>query len=312
MSAREVLFDSDGVCCAADLYLPDPAPATVPCVVMGHGGSGTKRLGLPAYARKFAAAGIAAFVFDYRGFGASEGVPRQVIDVAAQRDDYRAAVRHVREMPGIDPRRVALWGTSLSGGHVLAVAAADPMITAAIAQVPMIDGLHRGGGLRQRLNLEVAARTLKFTAAALRDIRNARRGQDPFLVPVVAAPGKTAVFTEPDARATFDALGGEATGWRNQLAPRFVFALPRYVRGTAERLTMPLLMILADHDPQASSTYAARVAARAWHADIRHYPIGHFDVYLPPVFDRISDMQVDFLRTHLLANAQSAAATPAG
>ena len=46
-----------GVRCAADLCLPGKKTGPVPCVVMGHGGSGTKRLGLPAYAGKFAAAG---------------------------------------------------------------------------------------------------------------------------------------------------------------------------------------------------------------------------------------------------------------
>ncbi|WP_231980993.1 MULTISPECIES: alpha/beta fold hydrolase [unclassified Mycobacterium] len=97
---------------------------------MGHGGSATKRLGLPAYAEKFTAAGLAVLAFDYRHFGASGGEPRQVIDVDEQRDDYRAAVRYARGRDDIDPRRVALWGTSLSGGHVLAVAADDPDVAA--------------------------------------------------------------------------------------------------------------------------------------------------------------------------------------
>lgn len=111
VSPREVFFDSSGVRCAADLYLPDHVSLPVPCVVMGHGGSGIKRLGLPAYAEKFARGGIAALVFDYRRFGASDGEPRQAIDVDAQRDDYRAAIRYVRGLPGIDEAHIAIWGT---------------------------------------------------------------------------------------------------------------------------------------------------------------------------------------------------------
>jgi fermentation-respiration switch protein FrsA (DUF1100 family) len=227
---REVLFDSGGVLCAADLYLPGKKTGPVPCVVMGHGGSGTKRLGLPAYAEKFAAGGLAAFVFDYRGFGASGGEPRQVIDVDAQREDYLAAVGYIRALAEVDPQRIAVWGTSLSGGHVLAVADADPAIAAVVSQVPMIDGMHRGRTLRQRLNWEVTGHTLQFTVA-VRDLLRARRGQPPYYVPVVAPPGQVAVFTEPEARATFEALGGQACGWRNELAPRFVFALPKYAAG---------------------------------------------------------------------------------
>jgi hypothetical protein len=82
--AQEVFFDSDGVRCAADMYWPDETDGSPPCVVMGHGGSGTKRLGLPAYAQRFASQGMAVLVFDYRHFGNSDGQPRQVIDVSEQ------------------------------------------------------------------------------------------------------------------------------------------------------------------------------------------------------------------------------------
>lgn len=296
---REVSFDSGGLRCAADLYLPDGTGHGVPCVVMGHGGSATKRLGLPRYAEKFAARGMAALAFDYRHFGESEGEPRQVIDVGEQHDDYRAAVRFARSCPEVDPDRTALWGTSLSGGHVLAVASGDPTVKAVVAQVPLIDGWHRGRDLRQRLSWDVTVRTVEFTIAAVRDLVRARQGGPPYLVPVVAPPGEVAVFTEPDARAAFEALGGEAVGWRNALAPRFFFALPRYRKGTAERLRMPVLMVLGDHDLQASSRYAARVAARMPQVEIRHYPVGHFDVYLDPLFEEISDVEAEFLAHHL-------------
>jgi hypothetical protein len=306
-SFQQVSFDSAGVRCAADLYLPEDVSTPVPCVVMGHGGSGTKRLGLPAYAERFAGGGVAALVFDYRGFGASDGEPRQTIDVDAQRDDYRAAVSHARGLPVLDEARIAVWGTSLSGGHVLAVAAADPSIAAVVAQVPLIDGLHRGRSWRQRMSWEVTARTVQFTVAAFRDRRRARRGEPPYLVPVVAPPGQVAVFTEPDAAATFEALGGTACGWRNELAPRFIFDLPKYAPGTAEHLAMPLLMVLADRDLQASSRFAAKIAARAPYVDIRHYPVGHFDVYRGDLFEVISDQELRFLSAHLTARTDSGA-----
>jgi fermentation-respiration switch protein FrsA (DUF1100 family) len=231
VSVRELFFDSGGARCAADLYWPDDAAGLLPCVVMGHGGSGTKRLGLPKYAQKFAAREMAVLVFDYRHFGESAGEPRQLIDIEQQRADYHAAISCARAQPGIDPDRIALWGTSLSGGHVLAVAACDAKLAAVVSQVPMIDGWHRGRRLQQRLDRDVVRRTLQFVAAALRDVARARRGLPPYLVPVVAGRGELAVFTESDAQATFAALGGEACGWRNELAPRFFFALPRYEEG---------------------------------------------------------------------------------
>lgn len=243
---------------------------------------------------------MAVLAFDYRHFGASGGEPRQVIDIAEQQDDYRAAVRYARSQDGIDPDRIALWGTSLSGGHVLAVAATDPAIAAVVSQVPLIDGWHRGRTLHQRLNWNVTWRTVQFTAAAVLDLIQGRRGKDPYLVPVVAGPGRVAVFTEPYARAAFEALGGEGVGWRNALAPRLLFALPRYREGTAANLHMPVLMCLGDHDLQASSRYAAHIASLMPRVEIRRYPVGHFDVYLGTLWDEICSAQAEFLHRHLL------------
>lgn len=298
--AQEVFFDSDGVRCAADMYWPEDVEGSLPCVVMAHGGSGTKRLGLPNYAREFASHGVAVLVFDYRHFGESDGDPRQVIDVSEQQDDYRAAVRFARSCAGIDPDRIALWGTSLSGGHVLAVAATDPRIAAVVSQVPLIDGWHRGRTLRERLNRDVIWRTAQFTVAAIHDILRSRFGLQPYFVPVVAKPGQTAVFTEPEAMETFDALGGEAVGWRNALAPRMIFSLPRYRKGTAQRLSMPILMCLADQDQQASTRYAAHIASQIPFVEIHHYPVGHFGVYLGALRDEITATESEFLRRHLM------------
>lgn len=300
MSARrEVTFYSGGVRCAADLYWPDDAPTPVPCVVMGHGASATKRLGLPRYAAKFTACGMAVLAFDYRGWGASEGQPRQVIDAKAQCDDYHAAIRYARAYPGIDPERIAVWGTSFSGGHVLNVAADDPQVAAVVSQVPMIDARQRGRSVRRWLSLERLVRLVRITVAAVRDVRRAHRGRPPLLVPVVGNPWQLAVFTDPGARAALVGLADEAAGWRNEIAPRAMFALPRYRAGTAERLKMPVLMCLADHDEETSSRFAVRLAARMPAATVLHYPIGHFAVYVDPDFEPISDAQADFLQRAL-------------
>src|SRR5690606_41169270 len=66
----------------------------------------------------FAAAGYAVVVFDYRSFGESEGEPRQVLDIAMQHEDWRAALRFARSLEGIDHTRVVAWGTSFSGGQI--------------------------------------------------------------------------------------------------------------------------------------------------------------------------------------------------
>lgn len=298
-NCEEVFFRSHGLLCAADLYFPHENSENLPCVIMGHGGSGTKRLGLQYYAAEFLARGLAVMTFDYRNFGRSEGEPRQLIDVQTQREDYHSAIAFARNHPHIDANRISIWGTSLSGGHVLDVAANDSALAAVVSQVPMIDGLHRGRNLRQRLNMDVMLRSLQFIAAAVYDIALARLHKPPFLVPVVAESGKVAVFSEPEAKRAFDALGGEAVGWRNELAPRFFFALPRYKPGTAERISMPVLMCIADQDLQASAVFAAKIASLIQNVKAHHYPVGHFDVYSGQWFEQISSAEADFLQLHL-------------
>jgi fermentation-respiration switch protein FrsA (DUF1100 family) len=107
-----VWFTSGGERCHAWLYLPAATTTPPPVIVMAHGLGAVKTLRLDAFAERFAAAGYAALVFDYRYFGESEGQPRELISVRQQRQDWRAAVSFARTLPGVDGNRIVLWGTS--------------------------------------------------------------------------------------------------------------------------------------------------------------------------------------------------------
>src|SRR3954453_69051 len=106
MGREQADFTSDGARCAAWLYRPEGG-GEAPCVVMAHGFSGVREQRLDAFAERFAAAGLAALVFDYRHFGASEGEPRQLLDIKRQLADWRAAVAYARSLDAIDPDRIA-------------------------------------------------------------------------------------------------------------------------------------------------------------------------------------------------------------
>src|SRR5206468_5312028 len=138
MSRSDVTFRSGGDACAAWLYRPE-REGPYPIVVLAHGFGALREARLWAYAERFAAAGMAALVFDYRHFGASGGEPRQLLDVSRQLADWAAAVAFARGLDGVDAERVALWGTSLSAGHVVSTAADDPRVAAVVAQVPFAD-----------------------------------------------------------------------------------------------------------------------------------------------------------------------------
>src|SRR3954466_12943388 len=140
MRREDIEFHSGANTCAAWLYRPE-ADEPHPIVILAHGFGGVREARLWAYAERFAAAGLAALVFDYRHFGANGGQPRQLLDIGLQLGVWRAAIALARGLDGIDPDRVALWGSSFSGGHVAVLAAEDTRVAAAISQAPFLDGL---------------------------------------------------------------------------------------------------------------------------------------------------------------------------
>src|ERR1044072_5023069 len=79
---EDVSFDSEGTRCPAWPYGPDGV-VDPPVIVMAHGFASIRELRLDAYGERFAQAGFAALVFDYRGFGASDGQPPRVIGTRA-------------------------------------------------------------------------------------------------------------------------------------------------------------------------------------------------------------------------------------
>ncbi|OLF18485.1 alpha/beta hydrolase [Actinophytocola xanthii] len=293
----KVAFGSGGVDCAGYLYEP-PAPAGGPlsCVVMAHGFAGTMEF-LLYRAQRFAEAGFAALVFDYRYFGASEGRPRQLLDIPAQLDDWRAAIRYARGHAAVDERRIALWGSSLGGGHVVTVAAEDPAVAAVVAQVPWLgDGRPWG----RRLSHALRWNSVKLTVAAVRDARGARRGAPPLLVPVVGEPGSGAMFTDPSARRAVDAAGLENVLWRNEFTPRAALSLARYEPGRhLERLTAPLLVCATEGDTDIPVDFLRAAVARAPRGELRRYPGTHFEIYYGPTQDEVIADQTAFLRDAL-------------
>jgi dienelactone hydrolase len=288
VSQREdIRIPSDGEQLAAYVYRPAAADRDMPCVVMAHGFSGTRDDGLPAYAEAFRAAGYAVVLFDYRHFGASSGRPRQLLDITRQIADYRAVVRWARQLDGVDPDRIVLWGTSFSGGYVLEVAATDSRIAAVIAQVPFTDGV-------PTLMRAPLKNVVRLAVAGLRDQVGAWRGRPPRLVPVVGDPGTLAAITAPGAKPGLEALGPPESLWRNEVAARLMLRLLQYRPGLkASRLAMPLLVCVCDNDLITPAAPAAKAAQRAPRGELRRYACTHFELYLDP---QVKADQVEFLQ----------------
>jgi len=299
---EDLTFDSAGTPLAAWLYRPSAADdGPVPCVVMAHGFSATRRDGLEPYAGRFADAGFGVLLFDYRGFGESGGEPRQVIDIGAQQDDYRAAIRAAARVPWVDASRIALFGSSFSGGHVVTVASGDARIAAVIAQAPFADGL-------AQLRITPPLTSARMTLDALRDAAGAALGRPPVTLPAAGPPGTYAVMTAPEAEPGFRAIVGEDSRWRNEVAARVMLriGLWRPVKDAA-RVACPLLVCVCDADATTPPAPALQMAQNAPRGEIVRYPIGHFDIYVGEAFERAVGDQVAFLE-RVLAPRESAVA----
>jgi dienelactone hydrolase len=310
MERRDVTFNSAGEQCAAWLYAPD-GDGPHPVAVLAHGFGGVREARLGAFAERFAAAGIAALVFDYRHFGASGGEPRQLLDVSRQLDDWRAAIAFARGLEGIDPERVAAWGTSFSGGHVAVIAAEDRRLRAAISQGPFFDGIDalRAAGPRN---------ILRLTVAGLRDEASRLLGREPYMLPVVGPPGTPAAMNSPDAEPGYRALFSSQSEFRNEVAGRIALRIGLYrpIRQAA-RIECPWLVCVADRDVITPPGTAVKAAAKAPRGEVARYDARHFDIYVGSTFERVVADQVAFLDRHLLSAgaelrfAREAAAPPA-
>jgi uncharacterized protein len=300
-----VEFTSGGVRCAG-VHLPAQGTDFAgedglrPCIVLAHGFGGTVDSGLLPYAERYAAAGLHAVAFDYRHFGASDGQPRQLLSVRKQLEDYAAAISCARGLEGVDPARIGLWGSSFSGGHVVAAAVADGRVAAVISQTPAMDGVANLLNLSRYAGLGQVAR---LTAAGLRDLVASLRGAPPAMLPVVGPPGSTAAMTTPDAEPGYRAIVGES--WRNEVAARIALTLGTYRPGLqAGRLPCPILLQLADRDAVVPAKPAQDAAWLATgRSEVRTYPVGHFDIYTGAPFEHAVADQLHFLRRHLAGSA---------
>lgn len=299
MSAREdVTFLSRGTTVAAWYYRPDDdggaGAARRPVVVMAHGLGGVREMRLDAFAERFADAGYACLVFDYRHFGASGGRPRQLLSVRRQRQDWVAAIAHARTLPGVDPARTVLWGTSFSGGHVIAVGAKDPSLAAVVAQCPYTDGLAS--------SLAVAPLTsLRITLRAVRDLVGGGLGRRPTTIPLAGRPGTVALMSSPDALPGVQSLQGEkAAEIPDEVAARVALEIAFGRPGArAGRLRCPALFVVCDQDTVAPARATLRHVAKAPRGEVVRRDAGHFDIYVGEEFETTVRDELEFLRRHV-------------
>lgn len=290
MDRFDITFTSDAQSCAGWFYRADVEGPAV-CIVMAHGLAGVKEMRLDAYAERFVDQGYHVLVFDYRHFGASSGTPRQLLDVGKQHSDWIAAVGYARSRPEVDPFRIVLWGSSLSGGHIMALAKPVGAV-AAIAQVPHTDGVASMFALP-------LVQSLRLTGHALYDVARSALGLSPHYVAASGEPGSSALMTAPEA-AGYLRLVPEGHQFDQRVAARFALRIGLYSPGRALRdLDSPVLVQVATKDETTPPSPAIKAGRRAQRGVVRTYDCGHFDPYVGEAFETIVADQIQFLQQAL-------------
>jgi uncharacterized protein len=299
---QDVEFTSEGITLRGWLFTPDTGSGPYPTVVAAHGFGAVKEMYVDRFAEAFAEAGVACLLYDHRNFGASDGEPRQEADPWAQVRDYREAITFASTLPEVDADRIGAFGSSYSGGHVIAVAAFDKRVKAVYSQVPLVSG----GVSSSRF---VRSDAVAATREAFHADRLARfRGEAPAVVPMISDdPNGVAALPDLETWEWYQGIPDELLAtWRNEVTLRSVELFWEYEPGALVRRISPtpfLLVVLADdilaHADQALEMYERALEPKR----LVVLPGGHFAVY-GDQFETVKGLATDFFVAQLAQRSE--------
>jgi fermentation-respiration switch protein FrsA (DUF1100 family) len=181
---RAVSFKNKAVDIAGHLHLPDDfsEDKTYPALVGIHPAGGVKEQTIGDYAKRLAAHGFVAIVFDASYQGESGGEPRLLEEPTARVEDARCAADFLTTLPFVDPERMGVFGICAGGGYALSVAQTERRFKA----VATVSAAPMGEGSRAFLGHSVPAAEHIKTLEMVASQRTAEaRGGEPLYAPFV-------------------------------------------------------------------------------------------------------------------------------
>jgi acetyl esterase/lipase len=303
-SATIVRFQSEGITCEGDLYLPegfDPA-ARCPALVIGHGFT-VARTSLVEEGRLFAESGYVTLAIDYRHFGTSGGTPRGRLWPLNETEDFKSAIDWLETQPGVDGNRIGIWGTSFGGAIVTHVAAYDIRVKACVAQAPILDGgywfrsLNREADYLAIRRYLIEARRKRFAGGADVSMPLGKLPDDGF-VPMPPDPQMIEDVTEWYAKTGNPLMHSAAELTIESLERVAEFDTVRAASKIAPRAYA--IVQLTGHDvyhPQAPIQEAYKLAGEP--KRMFSIPIAQLDCYKPDGRARTIGAAIEFFDTYL-------------
>jgi len=312
-----------------------------PVVVLAHGFGLTQDCALDRFVKAFVKAGFAAFTFDYATFGSSTGLPRQQVHPSQHVADLKAALNALRERSEklqVDTTRLALWGTSLGGGHVLNLAAewgafqdtpsSSMMIRAVVAQVPalasgaesvLLGTLVRSPGRTAVSLVKVLAAVVKWLVLqswnSISSMMGRQQQHTSWYLPLIGQPGSAGLMQNEGDFEGYSSLipapnnqkHNAGTGWKNAVTvPSALRVLVYRPLQHVHRIRTPTLLIAAERDTLCPTGHVEataqriRAASNATTTELLVLPgAGHFDVYHGDALQKTLTAEIAFLQKHL-------------
>ncbi len=293
MQTEVVSFYSEGARLSGLWRYPDDEPAggRLPAIVQGPGWLGLKDAKLYVrYHEALTAAGFGVLVFDYRGFGQSEG-ERGRLSLTDQLRDLVNAVTYLTTRSEVDTDALGVFGTGgTGGGNAVLLAAADPRIRAAVSQVPVADG----ADWLRRMRSE--HEWLAFLAALAEDRRQRVRTGTGRMV----SPREEIMVPTPERRTT--TVKSDVDG---QIPTKVPLAAGEEIVAyrpvdAAAMLTTPLLVIGVEGDATTPTDHAERLyrAARGPKSLIIQRHTSHYAAY-DQYWEQVTPRIVSWFRQHV-------------
>ncbi|MBP1471402.1 alpha/beta hydrolase [Acinetobacter nosocomialis] len=277
---------------AADFYIPKTNNKSA-VIIMAHGFAGLRQFKLIQYAQRFAQAGYAVILFDYRYWGGSTGKPREMISINSQLEDWKTIIQYASTCKLIDNRRIVLWGTSLSGGYALSLASELKNIQAIMVQIPYVDGAETA----KLYPLQRYPQALKLSS---QDYMGSKMGLNPKRLHVVDQC-KLCFMPTADSYYGYLSIVNPDYYWSGEVPARVFFNLMRYRPiQLVRQINIPVLFIAAQHDsliPIESSREAATNIAPF--VSYHEWDMKHFDIYHGAWFEKAVTTQLEFLHQHI-------------
>lgn len=284
MTGEKVTYYSHGVACSALLWSPKDVAGAAPGVVLCHGFRGIKEWALPDFAAQFADLGYAALAIDYRGFGESDGQRGRLVP-DEQVEDIRSALSFLAGQPGVDPNRLALYGTSFGGANVIAAAAVDERARAVVCQVG-IGNVRRAwheayGRFEERLHTD--------------RLERARSGKS-----ATIDPGE--ILDNDQSNAAFEIATRRWPQLRQQFPLEavdriFEFAPEEVAAKISPRASLFIGAAVDNAVPVDETTHLYEAAKEPKHIEV--FDITHYEIYESPHRERAVLLADGFFKEHL-------------